>query len=316
MQATPYNHPSAYDVSKRPNQYPWPETVAKFLAMVRQHEEALVRTGTTTHTSDAVACGRNCNKGLIGGLKMLNIKNQPTLAQVQLKFQSHHALRLSEGVVRSLNEPITHCTDEQLDALAKWKALLKNKSGTNLLQRLGEYDAGRSVQEREMEELMKIFAAILFRITRADEMQLEFSWSNLDDGDLGFCYSPNVITRSCRIGMPRTKVDAHVNPTTANAYGFNGRAVDRLSTLLHELVHAYLDLYGCRSCTSNIECVVQLDGHGRAWQLIASAIERATGVYLGFPLSLCRFAAVRNNWACLTRWPTCKDVEEWGLVEG
>jgi hypothetical protein len=41
--------------------------------------------------------------------------------------------------------------------------------------------------------------------------------------------------------------------------------MSRLSTLLHEVVHAYVGYYAFPCCLSYEEDVVQLSGHGRVW---------------------------------------------------
>jgi hypothetical protein len=92
-----------------------------------------------------------------------------------------------------------------------------------------------------------------------------------------------------------------------------------MSTLLHELVHAYLDYYACR-CEEILDSfetkVKQSRGHGHAWQRIANSIERAAPGILGYPLDLTRSVSLTNMlaWKNLKHWPSQKEVESWQLV--
>jgi hypothetical protein len=69
----------------------------------------------------------------------------------------------------------------------------------------------------------------------------------------------------------------HGDPTDLDV-----RWLSRVGTVLHELCHAYLKAYTCRSCPMHDVCVGPR-GHGRAWQLLAKKIEEvATRVLGGF----------------------------------
>ncbi|EFQ96505.1 hypothetical protein PTT_00761 [Pyrenophora teres f. teres 0-1] len=248
MQATPYQHPSAYDISKRPNQYPCPRTVAEFHALIEEHDRALRHTGSPTHVHNAHTCIKDCKRSLVDYYEINNI-NQPTRIRRPLTFQSHHALVLSQEVTETLSEPFRRGTNEQLEALAMWRWVLRDTSQTAVLQRLGRFDA-RRVKEREMEALLSNFATIFFRTTLVDEMRFTFSWREMDDDTLGYCQGPVGIGNPSVIRMDPFKVGDEVDPSTTNKHGLNGRAVERLETVLHELVHAYLQHYSCKSCAS------------------------------------------------------------------
>jgi len=73
----------------------------------------------------------------------------------------------------------------------------------------------------------------------------------------------------------------------------NGRTASLIGTLLHELVHAFLEYYSCdgfdcgqRECAVEVVDAYTRVGHGPAWQKLAAAIEEKCTSWLGFPVQL------------------------------
>jgi hypothetical protein len=93
----------------------------------------------------------------------------------------------------------------------------------------------------------------------------------------------------------------------------NNRAMGRMGTMLHELVHAFFDAYACKMCQSSTRSVNDAKGHGRAWHHVTSLVERAAPRVIGIPLKLGRFDAVINNWGFMQYWPTRDEVAQWRL---
>jgi hypothetical protein len=194
--------------------------------------------------------------------------------------------------------------------MSQFKELVESNSATALLKRLGEQDA-RSVHEWEMERLIILLSTIFFQIKPSDKMQVHFLCKEVLSAPttMGQTWTPVV-------GRPYSRIEMKPNDNVIELVAcgnVNGRAMTRLSTFLHKLVHAYMQYYGCRGCESFREDLRQLDRHGRAWQLVATSVERAAMSYLGLPFTLSRFEAVQHNWSSMEFWPTQKEVRDWEL---
>jgi hypothetical protein len=64
---------------------------------------------------------------------------------------------------------------------------------------------------------------------------------------------------------------------------------ERIGTILHEMTQAFLGLYKCIECFTADENAC---AHGRAWQVVAKAIEEQSLRLLGVEVSLGRLDAV------------------------
>jgi hypothetical protein len=201
---------------------------------------------------------------------------------------------------------------EQCTVYEDLKTLSKDISDHALLKRLAKDDAG-GVSTHEMKWLIHVFTTIFFPTTSLDaKMELAFEWKDWKNcpGDIGE-YSDRG-TGVGKISMRRFNYARN-----ARSYGdLNHLVMDRLATILHELVHAYLNNYACR-CVGNVgsyeEDVSQLEGHGRAWQRMASSIERACPDLIGLPLNLTRFTSIQCSWDELAYWPTQQEAKNWEL---
>lgn len=71
-------------------------------------------------------------------------------------------------------------------------------------------------------------------------------------------------------------------------YVRNGQSLaeERLGTILHEMIHGFLFQYACEPCTASADNVKNHGGHGRAWQLIAKAVEDEASRLLGTEVDL------------------------------
>lgn len=204
---------------------------------------------------------------------------------------------------------------EQQEACNAWDALCLDTSANSMLQRIGQKD-GNDVNKEEMKTLIGIFSGIFFRTSSADDhIKVSFRWRDWRD-------TPRHLGRYRYFAkglLPMIKM-CTFNQVGAKGYGsLNGVALDRLATILHELVHAYLDYYACR-CEEILDSfetnVKQSRGHGHACQRIANSIERAAPEILGYPLDLTRFVPLTNMlaWKSLKHWPSQEEVESWQLV--
>jgi hypothetical protein len=219
--------------------------------------------------------------------------------------------------MRTCNDEFSVEQDEAHNAFAAllrgegFATLLGDTLDGTLMKRLGKKDAS-NVSEDEMDTLIKILSTIFFPTMCSDyKMELGFEWTDWrDERSLLGDYT------DCEYGGPRIRMGAFNFSRAPEDGPVNGLALNRLSTILHELVHAYLDHYACR-CAPNPrsfnEDVEQWKGHGRAWQRIAWSVEEAAPSLVGLKLDLARFESIQACWDGILYWPTQKEFTRWRL---
>ncbi|KAG9188198.1 hypothetical protein G6011_02121 [Alternaria panax] len=278
-----------------------PGTPEEFIDMIRDHHKR--NPEDRIHSTKQGTCVNSCGKTI-----------QPRYRQrIPLRLESHHTLRLCDEVKRSTEAGADGFSLEQQKAYEAFQALVEDKSDKALLKRLGKDNASK-VSKDEMKQLIKTFSTIFFPTTRSDApMELDFEWEDWRDRRtrIGLYYERDG-------GTPTISMCAFNYNKKVSSYGsVNVLAMDRLSTILHEIVHAYLDHYACR-CVGKPELfeedVNQLNGHGRAWQRIASLVERAAPEFTGLPMTLARFEAIKCQWDTLSYWPTQQEANDWKLL--
>ncbi len=93
------------------------------------------------------------------------------------------------------------------------------------------------------------------------------------------------------------------------------RRLDQLGTMIHEMIHAYLEIYSCpyKPCKERLSNAGKT-GHGFAWQDAAFAIATATAdiSYLNLPIELgrCRGMVIELRASKETR---NLDFKRWGM---
>ena len=90
--------------------------------------------------------------------------------------------------------------------------------------------------------------------------------------------------------------------------------MSRLNTL-HEVIHAFIGMYICRSCPSYDERVENLDGYGLVWQRIRWWVEFAAPNAIGLPLKLAGLEAIQANWKEFEYLPSPQELDMWELVD-
>jgi len=253
---------------------------------------------------------KNCSNTVIKTTSVPNKLGNQVDERTPLLFWRHQASQLSDLTMNGLKASREYLTDAQIKAIDAFNAMIEDRSEHAVLQRLGHPDA-RSVEGWEVERLIILLTAIFFQTTPWDRMDVRFAWSDQpsDPGSMGDCTcagpdQPYAVVRLSASEVRPFRDFRHLS----------GRAMSRMSTLLHELVHAYVGYYACPCCSSYREDLVQLGGHGRVWQKVARSVERFANDTLGLPIDLCRFEAVVNSWDDMLFWPTEDQVEGWELV--
>ncbi|KAH9880951.1 hypothetical protein IAQ61_001245 [Plenodomus lingam] len=90
------------------------------------------------------------------------------------------------------------------------------------------------------------------------------------------------------------------------------RLRNRIGTILHEMCHAFLKAYTCRSCIMHERCVGSR-GHGRAWQILAAKVEEVASHLIGGPVDMGRFPSVLHDMESHGRLPSQHDLEVYKL---
>lgn len=204
-----------------------------------------------------------------------------------LAHQSHNAYQLVQSVIevsKVIVTKIEDCSDYVISACNQLRRSTSAYDSRSILQRLGKEDAS-NVAPREMTYLLQILSKILFQ---QSQLRFDFRWNpNLfrDRGALGQTWLANGKTLVSIIEM-----DPYICEIIPPFGNLNSRAISRLSTLIHELIHVFLDQFACTRCETYMINVVDLEGHARMWEELARHIKFVAEHGLSLPLSLNRFA--------------------------
>ncbi|KAI8933917.1 hypothetical protein NX059_009610 [Plenodomus lindquistii] len=93
--------------------------------------------------------------------------------------------------------------------------------------------------------------------------------------------------------------------------------IQRLSTFLHEVVHAYLSQFACTGCPDYDRNQKQAGRHGWAFQRLAGRLEKSAHhlLDLPMPLKLSGFDGLRFHWKQVLCLPSLHEMEEWMWVD-
>ena len=83
---------------------------------------------------------------------------------------------------------------------------------------------------------------------------------------------------------------------------------NRLGTILHELCHAFLKAYTCRSCPTHDSCIGPR-GHGRAWQILAAKMEEVATKLVGGFVDFGRYPSLLHDLEGSGKLPSQHDLE-------
>lgn len=143
-----------------------------------------------------------------------------------------------------------------------------------------------------MSEAIKIFRDLFFL---GHLPPIRFKWNDQlvkSAEEYGHCTPPDTNTGETLIEM-----DPFIVYPDAN-----GRTASLIGTLLHELVHAFLQYWPCDGtlcpelhCAAKHYLPLGQVEHGPAWQMLAAAIEMRCTTWLGFPVRLNRKASALKH---------------------
>lgn len=119
------------------------------------------------------------------------------------------------------------------------------------------------VARKRIEKILEVFNNLIFM----SAIKFRFEWS--DFGGTGREYG------RCSVGSDGVAL-IQLNDALWREWLYAGRSqgrlLARLSTLLHEALHAILNTYVCHDSFSHRHCIGR-GGHGQSWQIIAERFE-------------------------------------------
>jgi hypothetical protein len=183
-----------------------------------------------------------------------------------------------------------------------------------LIARLGSRDA-RAVKPAEYVALLDVLEEVFLPCA----VPLGFAFLPANVVPLGDCTVQTVV---CDAGWSARRARIRIHPVRhggmcgdlpARFRVVNAASVNRLGTLLHEICHAFLDLYACSEC-SRAE-VSQFRGHGFAWQRVAYWVQAYAREKLDLPLELGRFDSIAVHWGDMEILPSMEEMMRCGLDE-
>lgn len=121
----------------------------------------------------------------------------------------------------------------------------------------------------------------------------DLGWTESKDRTAHVTVHPPNFTPVQRKNMPPSYTYGHLTDV----------AMGRLTTSLHEVVHAFIGMYACTSCPSHNAYVEHLEGHGLVWQRIVNYAEHAASHAMGLPLRPGRFEAIQAHWKSFQKCP-------------
>jgi hypothetical protein len=219
----------------------------------------------------------------------------------KLLGQNYEALHLARAAIRYFSVPLHQMNLSQRHAQARFLRYKTKRESP--LQKLGWRDGYKALATADVMPILKIFNELFFFGT----VEFAFKWSKLEDDTLGQC-------KGRIIELSHTNTDYYDATISDSVY--KQRAVSRLSTLLHELTHAYLMQYVCMKCPTATENHIQARGHGRAFMNIAVALEGVSFALLGVQLKLMDEYEYIIHWHDVYYLPSKHDARKWKwLVE-
>jgi len=219
----------------------------------------------------------------------------------------YEALHLVDSATRFFSRPYNQMNSEQQVALRDMRENMED-----LLKELGSPDARVTFPFGKMRRLCTQLLSIFFL---GAKIKIEFFWDFDVCEERGWLGYTQTILRDDlvfeRITMHPTQ---QTEVTLRSLNRTKSLALQRLSTLMHELIHAVLKSLCCRMCKTSYSNLVD---HGRAFQKMAMAIEEICPQLLGLTLDLGRINGIfmdMTNQATGNNHPSMHDLEVYGFV--
>ncbi|KAF2006586.1 hypothetical protein P154DRAFT_569971 [Amniculicola lignicola CBS 123094] len=225
--------------------------------------------------------------------------------------RSYDAVELADQVIYFIESAGVEESRDQVQRIALQELKDMARFGwidgkREVFRRLGWKNGKNSVSPYDMEMLIECLNELFFGST----LGVLFKWvEGLRDSDgrelYGCCsfMEDHILIR----------MDATFFDNIPNIPGkYYGRALSRLGTLLHEMLHAFFQQYACVDCA---RVKLGFGGHGLAWQMAGNKLEKVASQLFNAPIDLSRFNSYRCDWQHLQELPCGHWLDAWDWKE-
>jgi hypothetical protein len=241
-------------------------------------------------------------------------------------YEEHH---LANAVIEYFSRPETEMDATQKAALDKYRELADD---VNLKDVLNSNDPRPQLSLDTTEKLFGVLNNIFFA---GSLMHIDFSWSTKFNEWKEHKYDPPsdipLAHTAIREIDGREFHGIQIHPTKISAsiryikQCNISRSEDRLGSVLHELIHAFVFQHTCKFCVVQMRYLGA--GHGRGFQLIAKAVEEKELEFLGTKVRIGRLQGIMTDMEeplgmnllirsdSRPRGPSAHDMEVYGFLE-
>jgi hypothetical protein len=202
---------------------------------------------------------------------------------------AYPALHLVQAAIEYFSKPEDQMNSVQKEATGYFRSVD--------LSRFGWQDGPKALGAGHIHQMLECFNRIFF----FGEVKIDFRWGDIAEECLLGEYTDN-----SKIELHPSFCGYDIGPKD-----YDGRKFSRLGTLLHETVHAFLYQLACPDCPTNDENTQHADGHSRAYQMLAPALEDATERLFSQRLPVGGFEDFQENWSEVKYLPSLHDLELW-----
>jgi hypothetical protein len=226
---------------------------------------------------------------------------------VQHRFE---ALHLVKAAIESFTRERHDMSMQQRQALRDFRSLVELDE---FFVKLNVPDCRTRLKPKMMSKAMALLNTIFFLGALP---HIYFEWHLAPECMSGICHAVCFHLRNWTTGAVTVGVRMH--PVKVQPSRQLSLASQRLGVLLHEMIHGYLESFGCKDCTTAAENMgTATGGHGRAWHLLATAIEKAAPNLLEIDdgaTDLGRLQEMQGYYSQETA-PSIHDVERYGFLK-
>lgn len=192
-------------------------------------------------------------------------------------------------------------------AAAKAGQSFKPKSGFDLAEKWSGSD------EKVIMNFFKEFDKLFFFGSLDSRVTLNIQWGN-PPLLLGYCKADEEISYNTQVGRVSPHMRAMIVLSKNEGMDRDTRLLEYLATLLHEMCHAFLQLWGCDTghCMQDANAGGPT-GHAAAWQDICFAVEKATRKHLKLAIDCNRIVAYALEMEATNGRPSVSGCARWGF---
>ena len=236
---------------------------------------------------------------------VLQPNSRPTLIR-ECEDSTYESLSLANRTIGYFSRSESTMDTNQVAALAQWR---KNHERTRVLEMLAQNDI-RSKDTQFLTDWLVSQLNEIFFFGAIKDLETVWNAKDLDDEPL----LADAITE-LKDGQSQSRIRLH--PTRRcytqleNKRQGKTLAEERMGSVLHEMLHVFLDQYACPRCVTRENWA----SHGRAWQRIAKKIEEQSLGLLGIETDIGRLTSFLADWEDDGLRVSLCDVEACGFWE-